>query len=169
MKSTGIFYGSSTGQTRDAAYKIAEKLDIAPTHVHDVAKTAPSEIGQYANLILGSSTWGDGELEDDWFDFLAGLEALDLKSKKVALFGCGDTSMTDTFCNAIGIIHDRLTDTGATFIGEGFPYDGFEFGKSRAIKENGKAFGLLLDNVNHEILTDGRITDWTNSLKSELE
>lgn len=57
---------------------------------------------------MGSSTWGDGELEDDWYDFIAGVEVLDLKGKKVALFGCGDESMTDTFCNAVGELHDRL-------------------------------------------------------------
>ena len=91
MKPTAIFYGSTTGQTRDAAFKIADKLGIAPADVYDVAKTAPSETGNYTNLILGSSTWGDGDLEDNWYDFIDGLEALDLKGKTIALFGCGDT------------------------------------------------------------------------------
>lgn len=168
MKPTAIFYGSSTGQTRDAAFKIAEKLGISPADVYNVADTAPSVVTGYDNLILGSSTWGDGDLEENWFDFIDGLQSMYLKGKNIALFGCGDTTMTDTFCNAVGILHDRLVDTQATFVGEGFPYDGFQFGKSKAVKSDGKAYGLLLDNVNHEILTDGRIEDWTKMLGKEL-
>lgn len=167
MKPTGIFYGSSTGQTRDAAYKIAAALDIKPADVYDVADTAPSEVGNYTNLILGSSTWGDGDLEDNWYDFIDGLEAMDLKGKTIALFGCGDTGMKETFCNAVGILHDRLEGTGAKFVGEGYTTEGLDFTSSRAM-HGGKAYGLLLDNVNHEILTDGRIEGWSDQLKKEL-
>ena len=94
---TGIFYGSATGTTAQIAEKIGKLLNVDSADIHDVANTAPSEVGKYDVLIMGSSTWGDGELEDDWYDFIAGVEALDLKGKKVALFGCGDESMTDTF------------------------------------------------------------------------
>lgn len=167
MKPTGIFYGSATGQTRDAAFKIADALSIAAEDVHDVTATAPSEVGRYSNLILGSSTWGDGELEDGWADFIDGLQAMDLKDKKIALFGCGDTTMRDTFCNAVGILHDRLVDTGARFIGEAFPITGLDFGPSRAVK-GGVAYGLLLDNVNHEALTDSRIALWCDMLRPAL-
>lgn len=74
-------------------------------------------MADYEVLLLGSSTWGSGELQDDWYDFLTGLEALDLKGKKIAIFGLGDESMSDTFCNAVGIIYKSLQPTGATFIG----------------------------------------------------
>lgn len=167
MKSIGIFYGSSTGQTRDAAYKIAADLGVTPADVYDVANTAPSEAGKYDNLILGSSTWGDGELEDNWYDFIDGLEAMELKGKTIALFGCGDTTMNETFCNAVGILHNRLEATGAKFIGLGYPTTGLTFASSKAVK-NGKAYGLLLDNVNHEDLTDSRINGWCSELKKEL-
>lgn len=164
MKSTGIFYGSSTGQTRDAAIMIADALGVDLADIHDVASTAPSVVSRYDNLILGSSTWGDGDLEDDWYDFILGLEALDLKGKQTALFGCGDTSMTRTFCDAVGILHDRLIPTGTTFIGEGFPTDGLTFSASKAVSPDGKAYGLLLDNVNHADLTAPRIATWTSAI-----
>lgn len=168
MKPTGIFYGSTTGQTRDAAYKIAADLGIKPADVYNVAETAPSAVGKYDNLILGTSTWGDGDLEDDWMDFIDGLESLDLKGRKVALFGCGDETMTETFCNGVGILYDRLGGTGATFIGTGFPIDCFSFAASKAVK-GGRACGLLLDNVNHEQLTDTRISEWSKSIAPELD
>ena len=76
---TGIFYGSATGTTAQIAEKIGKLLNVDSADIHDVANTAPSEVGKYDVLIMGSSTWGDGELEDDWYDFIAGVEALDLK------------------------------------------------------------------------------------------
>lgn len=168
MKPTGIFFGSTTGQTRDAAFKIAEKLGIQPADIHDVASTPPSAVAPYDNIILGSSTWGSGDLEEDWYDFILGLESMDLKGKKVALFGCGDTSMTDTFCDAVGIIRERLNKTGATFIGEGYTTFGLDFKASKAVDAEGNAVGLLLDNVNHEDFTDGRIAAWTKLIAPEL-
>ncbi len=108
MKNIGIFYGSATGTTAEVAKKIGELLGVSPDDIHNVADTAPSVLGQYGTLVLGSSTWGNGELEDDWFDFIDGAQALDLKGHKIALFGCGDETMSDTFCNAVGILYDKL-------------------------------------------------------------
>ena len=120
MKKTGIFYGSATGTTADVAQRIASRLDIADADIHNVADTAPDKLGNYDVLILGSSTWGNGELEDDWYDFADGAAALDLSGKKIALFGCGDETMSDTFCNAVGEPFSRFKKTGAAFIA-GFP------------------------------------------------
>ena len=113
MKKIGIFYGSATGTTQNVSMRIAKMLNIADSDVHDVGKTLPSAVGGYDILVLGTSTWGSGELEDDWFDFLDGIEVLDLRGKEIALFGCGDETMSDTFCSAVGILHDRLSGTGA--------------------------------------------------------
>ena len=53
-------------------------------------------------LILGSSTWGCGDLQDDWYDGVEILKKADLTGKKVALFACGDgESYGDTFCEAM--------------------------------------------------------------------
>lgn len=167
MKKIGIFYGSATGTTEKIAKRIAELLEVAPEDVHDVASTAPSTVGDYDTLVLGSSTWGAGDLEDDWYDFADGLEALDLKGKKIALFGCGDETMSDTFCSAVGELHNRLEKTGATFIA---PYDtiGYTFDQSLAKPDGAlEAYGLLLDEVNHPELTETRLRGWTELVKQQ--
>ncbi|MDE7154687.1 MAG: flavodoxin domain-containing protein, partial [Muribaculaceae bacterium] len=97
MKKTGIFYGSTTGTTKEIAYKIGKLLNIDEKDIHNVANSKPSDVDPYEVLILGSSTWGKGQLQKDWYDFMDGLEALYLKGKKVAIFGCGDETMGDTF------------------------------------------------------------------------
>lgn len=85
MKKIGIFYGSATGTTEKIAKRIGQLLGVADEDIHNVADTAPSKVADYSLLVLGSSTWGSGELEDDWYDFIAGLEELDLRNKEIGL------------------------------------------------------------------------------------
>ena len=87
---TGIFYGSTTGVTADIARRIATILGLNDADIHDVARTAPDSLADYDLIIAGSSTWGNGEIQDDWYDFLDGAQALDLRGKTIALFGDGD-------------------------------------------------------------------------------
>lgn len=163
---TGIFFGSATGTTAEIARRIGKLLGVADADIYDVASTAPDKVGEYDLLLIGSSTWGNGELEDDWYDFVAGMQALDLKGKKIAIFGCGDETMADTFCNAVGILYDRLRDTGAIFIGS-FPAEEFHYNHSAAT-DGASMRGLVLDEVNHPELTDRRLRDWTDMLRKEM-
>lgn len=165
-KKIGIFYGSTTGNTADEAKAIARAMGVADADVHDVAKSKPSDVAPYDVLILGSSTWGAGDLQDDWYDFLDGLQSLSLKDKIIALFGCGDESMADTFCGAVGELYDRLQPTGTWFIGA-FNADGYDYSHTPAEK-GGRIVGLLLDDVNHPELSAQRVEAWTTQLKGEL-
>lgn len=166
MKRTGIFYGTSTGNTREVAEMIASRLGVKDSDVHDVASVAPSELGNYDVIILGSPTYGSGELQDDWYDFITGAEQLDLKGKTVAVFGCGDENMSDTFCDAVGIIYDRMGKTGARFTGE-YNAACYHYGETGA-EIDGKIIGLLIDNVNHADITAERVNGWCDQLKNEL-
>lgn len=166
MKKTGIFYGSATGTTEHVAREIAKAMGVSDSDIHDVAKTAPSAVAGYDVLILGSSTWGSGDLETDWFDFIAGLEVLSLEGKTVALFGCGDETMSHTFCDAVGTLYDRIQTTGASVIGA-YPADCYRFEESKAVR-GGRPVGLLIDDVNHPLLTPDRVAGWATQLKGEL-
>ena len=109
MKTIGIFYGSSTGTTEGIAKRIAEKLGVEDKDIHDVSNASPADVAPYEILLLGCSTWGAGDLQDDWDSYLGKLKKLDLSEKTVALFGCGDSaSFSDTFCDAIGTIYSAL-------------------------------------------------------------
>lgn len=163
MKKAGIFYGSETGTTADVAVRIAAALGIPEEDIHDVARTAPSLLGDYKLDILGSSTWGSGELQSDWYDFLDGAKALDLKGHSIAIFGCGDISMSDTFCNAVGLIYDAMKATDADMVGA-FNADGYDFDSSEARRDD-TYVGLLLDEVNHPELSAPRIAQWTDSIR----
>ena len=89
MKKTGIFYGSSTGTCEDLANQIADKMGVAASDVYSADKLSADLVKEYDLLILGTSTWGDGELQDDWYDGIKVLKSADLSFKSIALFGCG--------------------------------------------------------------------------------
>ncbi|MCF0213564.1 MAG: flavodoxin [Muribaculaceae bacterium] len=166
MNRIGIFYGSSTGTTEKIAHRIASLLDVPERDVHNVADTMPHIVGDYNILICGAPTWGGGDLQNDWYDFLTGMKALDLRNKKTALFGLGDEVMTETFCNAVGTLHNELAQTGTQFIGA-FPDGVYDFRHSTA-DEDGVAVGLLLDEANHPELTEERLKAWSEEIRKQI-
>ena len=90
MKKIGIFYGSTTGTTESVAEQIASHLGVGSSEVYNVGNTDAKVAEEYELLILGSSTWGSGELQDDWYDFLEQLAGKNLSGKKIALFGLSE-------------------------------------------------------------------------------
>lgn len=168
MKKTGIFYGSSTGTCEDLANQIADKMGVAASDVYSADKLSADLVKEYDLLILGTSTWGGGELQDDWYDGIKVLKSADLSFKSIALFGCGDSeSYCDTFCDGMGILYEDLKDSGCSFIGNKVGTDGYSFSSSIAVV-NGAFVGLVLDEVNESDKTAERIDNWTAELKKHI-
>lgn len=156
---TGIFYGSTTGMTESLAEKIAARMGVAKTDLHNVAGSSADAVMAYDLLLLGSSTWGCGELQDDWYDFLDALKKQDLSGKRVALFGCGDSaSYPDSFCDAMAEIRDGLEATGCSFVGA-LDVSDYE-GCSSRICRDGRVIGLAVDDSAAESANDARMEKW---------
>lgn len=159
---TGIFFGSTTGNTEQLAGDIAARLGIADADIHNVGSSSADDTDAYDTLLLGSSTWGCGDLQDDWYDFLDALAAKDLTGKRVALFGCGDSgSYPDTFCGALGQIYDALASTGCTFVGSYEPRD-YDVTDSDVCRD-GRFVGLAIDESDPDKTPD-RLEAWCSSL-----
>lgn len=167
MKKIGIFYGSTTGTTADVAQRIAKALGVDAADIHDMAKSKPSDVAPYDLLVLGTSTWGAGDMQDEAHDFADGLQGMSLAGKEVALFGCGDETMADTFCDGVAELMKYVEPTGARIIGS-FDVSGYDFSESKAVGADGKAVGLLIDEVNHADTADRRINEWCELLKTEI-
>ena len=135
--------------------------------MYNVGNTDAKVAEEYELLILGSSTWGSGELQDDWYDFLEQLAGYHRSGKKIALFGGGDAmACGSTFCDAVGSIYEKLQRTGATFIGTVDPSD-YTYDASTA-EFDGQVVGLLIDENNEADISDLRIQNWTDALKKEI-
>lgn len=164
MNATIVVYGSSTGTCEAIAEKIAQKLGCEAI---DVQNLTADVVNNNQNLILGTSTWGAGELQDDWYDGLKVLQGADLTGKTIALFGCGDCeSYGDTFVGGIGELFNALKTSGASFVGA-VDIDGYTFGDSEAVVD-GKFVGLPLDDVNEDDKTDTRIEAWIAAISPNL-
>ena len=162
---TAIFFASSTGNTEQIASKIASYLDNI--EVFDLAGTKVEKINNYDKIILGGSTWGDGELNDDWEDAWADFCKLDLSNKTIALFGLGDQeSYSDEFCSALGEIYKQVVSLGATVVGF-TSTNGYHHDSSKAQIDN-KFVGLVIDEDNQSELTDKRIEDWVQNIKEDI-
>ena len=163
---TGIFYGSTTGNTENAANLICALM--GGSQVTPIEDAVRADLEAYDLLILGASTWGLGDLQDDWADSLAGLSGADLKGKKVALFGLGDQeAYPGTFVDGIKDLHDASIEAGATIVGL-WPGDGYDFQDSTAFTD-GQFLGLPLDEENQSELTEERIQTWVDQVLREAK
>ncbi len=166
----GIFYGSSGGSTEMAAKNVAETLKAMSfdVDVKDIAQAEANDLENYEALILASSTWYVGELQDDWDDKIDDLPGLNLKGKKLAFVGMGDQDMySDNYLDAIGILYESLENTGAELVGM-WDKEGYNFDESRAIKDD-KFICLALDDDNQSELTDSRIKTWCKLFADEIK
>lgn len=165
MKKTVIIYGSSTGTCQSIAETIANKLGVSD--ILDVAKVTAAQVNVYDNLLLGTSTWGAGDMQDDWYSGIKEIKNANLAGKTVALFGCGDSqSYSDTYCDGMGEIYRELQGTGCNIIGQ-VPTDGYTYDNSTAVVDD-HFVGLALDDVNEGDMTEARIDAWIDSIKDNL-
>ncbi len=164
MNKTIVIYGSSTGTCQSLAEKIAGELGVDAI---DVQSLNADTVKENTNLILGTSTWGAGEMQDDWYEGIKVLQSSDLAGKTIAIFGCGDCeSYGDTFVGGMGELYNGIKDSGATFVGQ-VATDGYTFDGSDAVID-GEFIGLPLDEVNEDDKTDERISSWIASFKDKL-
>jgi len=167
MAKIGLFYGSTTGNTLKVAEKIQQAFLPLPVGLHDVRTAIAEDLKKYDLLILGTSTWHWGGLQDEWAAFEGYLDAEHLRGKKVALFGVGDQlHYAANFADGLGILYDRIKPLKVEVIGA-WPCDDYEFDASAAIVD-GKFVGLVLDEENQTPKTPGRIRAWVEQIKKEL-
>jgi flavodoxin I len=156
-----VIYGSTTGNTEAAAEKIAAALGGAD--VLSVSDTASADLDKYDVLIFGTSTWGIGDLQDDWEGNLDILEKIDYKGKKVGVFGLGDQEgYPDSFVDGMASLKAKISGVGGVLSGN-WPVEGYNFDRSAAV-EDGHFIGLALDEDNQPDQSDERIRTWVSQL-----
>ncbi|MBD2496986.1 flavodoxin [Nostoc sp. FACHB-280] len=168
MAKMAIFYGSTSGITASVATKIHEYFGEELCDIYSMEEDfdGVEQMLGYDYLLFGCSTWGSGEVQNDWRDpiFDMSLEKPDFTGKTIALFGAGDcVTHGEQFVSALGTLYDHFKKLGATLVGE-FPLDGYTYKYSFAVR-NDKFVGLPIDEVNESDKTDERIAQWLEVLK----
>ena len=128
MTTALIVYGSTTGNTEIVAEQISNVLERKNIKVtlKNVVDAKIEELGNgYDLVLLGSSTWGDDEIEfqEDFAPFFEELDNAQLKDRQIAIFGCGDSSY-EHFCGTVDLLEEKIEDLGAKIINEPLRIDG---------------------------------------------
>ena len=66
MKKIGLFFGSDTGNTEEIAKKIQKLIGNDLVTLYDMYDAKKTDFEQFDKIILGLSTWHDGQLQSDW-------------------------------------------------------------------------------------------------------
>ncbi len=128
MSKALIVFGSTTGNTETVADTIAETMEKKglEAEVKNAADVSASGLSNGSDIILfGCSTWGEEEIElqDDFIPLYEDLDQAELSGKKVAVFGCGDSSYT-YFCGAVDAIEEKSEQLGAKIVVDSLKIDG---------------------------------------------
>lgn len=176
MSKIGIFFGTDTGSTRMVAKKIygllGEELADKPKNIN---RTSPAELLRYDALILGTPSYGVGDLpglaagclEANWAEFLPHLDETDLSGKRVALFGLGHQERyASRFASSLIKLYQVFYGNGAKMVGR-WSTEGYQFEHSASIIDN-QFVGLVLDQRGQPHLTDERLNIWLEQIKPQL-
>lgn len=162
MGKIAILYGSSGGNTEMVAKSIADLFDCE-ADLYNVEDVRLDDIKPYKYLILGASTTGIGDLQDDWDSFLPSFAKADLSDKTVAIFALGDSaSYSSSFAEAMIVIYDAISDK--TNIVGSVADEGYTYDDTMSIVD-GRFVGLPIDEDNEYDKTDERIEAWVEELK----
>lgn len=167
MSKIGLFYSFNTKKTSQTARRIIEAFGESLIQPVNVETLTEKEFMAFENMILGVPTWFDGELPNYWDEFVPALEDLDLKGKKVAIYGAGDQKgYPENFVDAVGIMAGLIEKQGGKLVGF-TSAEGYTFEQSTALR--GDQFcGLALDFENQAGKNKDRISKWTEQLKQEF-
>lgn len=125
MRKISIIFGSTTGNTERVAEMIKDQLSSDEVKLVQVSQASSADVTEADLVLYGSSTWGYGELQDDFDTYYASMDASLLKDKQVAVFGCGDSiGFGDVFCEAVNMISEKVTSCGGQLVADGLKVDG---------------------------------------------
>jgi len=166
MNKIAILYGSSGGNTQLVAKQVQELFD-GRADLYDVADVRLDDIKAYPYLILGTSTTGVGDLQDDWDGFLPSFA--EIGSFQVRPLPSSDWATvllsSGSFAESMRIIYDAIKDK-VKIVGQ-VPDEGYTYDDSTAVID-GIWVGLPLDEDNEYDLTSQRLQAWVDTLKKEF-
>lgn len=121
MGSILMIYASQTGNTERATEILQEQLEELE---HDVMVESfgfddimVEDLEQYDAVLIGTYTWGDGDLPFEAEDFYIDMEGFDLSESLIGVYGTGD-SFFETFGIAVESMWERAEESGAMMVDE---------------------------------------------------
>jgi len=108
MNKIAILYGSSGGNAASIARQVQDLFD-GKADIFNVLEVTLEEIKDYTYYVIGTSTTGIGDLQDDWEGFLPSFTRMDFTGKKAAIFALGDSaSYSTSFAESMKVVYDEI-------------------------------------------------------------
>jgi flavodoxin I len=107
---TAIIYFSRSGNTKMVADSIYERIsreERVEVEMHSVREFDPKDIHKYDGFIIGTYTWGDGEIPVQFDPLMKEIASSDIRGKLTGVFGTGDDTYPN-FCGAVDTISGVL-------------------------------------------------------------
>lgn len=104
-----IVYTSVTGNTKELAegiYRISLRKSL-DTDMYRIEEFQESYLLQYDVIVIGTYTWGNGEIPKEMWRLYHAFESLNRKDMLTAVFGTGD-SFYPNYCGAVDWFRDML-------------------------------------------------------------
>src|SRR5476651_2154930 len=91
---TLLVYATNSGSTLEVCNYISEEFSQKKKEItiKDTREVEPDEFNNYDLIILGSPTWGSGEVHDLFLRLFEKSEGKTFSDKKFAVFGLGDST-----------------------------------------------------------------------------
>ncbi|MBT2571084.1 flavodoxin family protein [Planococcus sp. ISL-110] len=104
-----IVYASVTGNTEQLAEMLQEAAlsQGLETNLYRVEEFPLSELPSCEVVLIGTYTWGSGEIPEEMRRLYQAIEGLDNKELRTAAFGTGDSFFAE-FCGAVDHFRDML-------------------------------------------------------------
>lgn len=167
MKKIALIYSFNTKKTGKVAEMLKTEFNDDALELVNAEDITVEKFISYDQYILGVPTWFDGELPNYWDEFVPAIEDMDLKGKKIAIYGLGDQKgYPENFQDAMGIMARLLEDRGAEIVGYTSTED-YTFERSMALRED-KFVGLALDFESQGSKNKARISAWVADLKTHF-
>ena len=108
MRKAALIYSSVTGNTEEVVRKLTNVWNHrAPLDVYPVKDFCIQTLNEYDAIMIGTYTWGDGEIPQEMQPLYEAFETQEVKHIRTAVFGTGD-SFYPNFCGAVDKFRDML-------------------------------------------------------------
>ncbi|WP_181186071.1 flavodoxin domain-containing protein [Alkalicoccus urumqiensis] len=119
-----VAYATMSGHTEELAEMIQERLEQADVTVvvKEAMDVEVSELREYELIVVGSFTWGDGDVPEEMDDLYGDLEDTDLSGLSFAVFGSGDSGYAH-FAGAVDHLTDAIRQQNGTLVADSVKVD----------------------------------------------
>ncbi|MCY9376233.1 flavodoxin [Bacillus sp. T17B1] len=113
-----LVYATMSGNTEamaDLIEKGLQEAEVEADRFEAMDIDNAQLFNDYDHIIIGSYTWGDGDLPDEFLDLAEDMDEIDFSGKTCAVFGSGDTAY-EFFCGAVDTLEAKIKERGGEIV-----------------------------------------------------